>query len=192
MKHLFNLFIMTVFITNCVSFKDKDNPGGDSGKAGNYFSDRIMDSRDILTFTAVYGAAAGVKAQVGPLGAGLYFQPGSVGHGVDLSSETGLKSAEVTDHHVTDFAILLGTDSSQPNSLTDSGLRHEFRNKGYKSPFRHPPAYTRLGFAAALGIGVRVELNVGELLDFLLGFALIDIYGDDIYLKNSAGSAKKQ
>lgn len=184
MKHLFNLFIILFFAVNCVSFKDKDNPGGDSGKVGNYFSDRIMDSRDILTFTAVYGAAAGVKAQVGPLGAGLYIQPGSVGHGLDLSSEAGLKSAEVTSHHVTDFAILLGVDSSSPNSMTDSGIRHELRNKDYKSSFRHPPSYTRLGFAAALGIGLRVELNVGELLDFLLGFAMIDIYEDDIYLKN--------
>lgn len=184
MKHLFNSIIIIVLTVNCVSFKDKDNPGGDSGKTGNYFNDRIMDSRDIFTFTAVYGAAAGVKAQVGPIGAGLYFQPGSVGHGVDLSNENGLKSGELSYHHVTDFAILLGLDSSSPESMKDSGIRHELRSKNYKSPLKHPPAYTRLGFAAALGIGLRVEFNVGELLDFLLGFALIDIYGDDIYLKN--------
>ncbi|HMV78349.1 MAG TPA: hypothetical protein PL048_10390 [Leptospiraceae bacterium] len=182
MKHLFNLFIITVSIVNCVSFKDKDNPGGDSGKTRNYFNDRIMDSRDIFTFTAVYGGVAGVKGQIGPLGAGLYLQPGSLGHGLQLSNETGLKSGEMAYHHVSDFAILIGTDSSSPE--LEKGARSEIRDKDYKSAFRHPPSYTRLGFAAALGIGLRVEINAGELLDFLLGFALIDIYDDDIYLKN--------
>ncbi|MBK8396690.1 MAG: hypothetical protein IPL26_15830 [Leptospiraceae bacterium] len=183
MKHLFNLFIIMISISNCVSFKDKENPGGNAGKAGNYFSDRVMDTRDIFTVTAIYGATAGLKAQLGPLGAGLFAQPGSLGHGLSLSNEVGLKSGELAYQNVSDFVFILGADSSSPSS-TESLNRHELRKKQYASPFDHPPAYTRIGFAAALLVGIRVEVNVGELLDCLLGFASIDIYGDDIYLKN--------
>ena len=44
----------------------------------------------------------------------------------------------------------------------------------------HLPSWTHLEAAAALGVGVRLGFNPGELLDFLLGFFGADLYGDDL------------
>ena len=44
----------------------------------------------------------------------------------------------------------------------------------------HLPSWTHLEAAAALGVGVRLGFNPGELLDFLLGFFGVDLYGDDV------------
>ncbi len=44
-----------------------------------------------------------------------------------------------------------------------------------------PSYYTQLEVAAgALLVGARVGFNPGELLDFLLGWTTLDIYGDDV------------
>lgn len=40
--------------------------------------------------------------------------------------------------------------------------------------------YTQLEVAAGLGYTVRLGFNPGELLDFLLGWTTIDIFGDDV------------
>ena len=42
------------------------------------------------------------------------------------------------------------------------------------------PTWSHLEVAAALGVGVRLGFNPGELLDFLLGFFGADLYGDDL------------
>lgn len=39
--------------------------------------------------------------------------------------------------------------------------------------------YTQVDVAIAVGYGVRIGVNPGELLDFLLGWAGLDIFGDD-------------
>ena len=52
---------------------------------------------------------------------------------------------------------------------------------GRASPEDHwSPDWTHLEIAAALGVGVRLGFNPGELLDFLLGFFGADLYGDDL------------
>ena len=52
---------------------------------------------------------------------------------------------------------------------------------GQAAPEDHwSPDWTHLEIAAALGVGVRLGFNPGELLDFLLGFFGADLYGDDL------------
>ncbi|MBQ6103964.1 MAG: hypothetical protein IJL06_09875 [Kiritimatiellae bacterium] len=52
---------------------------------------------------------------------------------------------------------------------------------GRAAPEDHwSPDWTHLEIAAALGVGVRLGFNPGELLDFLLGFFGADLYGDDL------------
>lgn len=52
---------------------------------------------------------------------------------------------------------------------------------GRAAPKDHwSPDWTHLEIAAALGVGVRLGFNPGELLDFLLGFFGADLYGDDL------------
>jgi hypothetical protein len=42
------------------------------------------------------------------------------------------------------------------------------------------PYYTQIEVIAGFGGGVRLGFNIGEFLDFILGWGIIDIYGDDI------------
>lgn len=46
---------------------------------------------------------------------------------------------------------------------------------------------TKFEVGASLGYGVRAGFNPGELLDFILGFLCVDIYGDDV---DDSGSAE--
>ena len=42
------------------------------------------------------------------------------------------------------------------------------------------PYYTQIEVTAALLVSVRVGVNAGELLDFILGWTTLDLFGDDI------------
>lgn len=61
------------------------------------------------------------------------------------------------------------------------------RDKGTRaySPFPllaiadRPPYYSQVEAVAGLGLSLRLGLNPGELLDFLLGWGGLDLYGDD-------------
>ena len=48
----------------------------------------------------------------------------------------------------------------------------------------HAPYFTQIEVAAGFGLVTRVGFNPGELLDFFLGFAGVDLYDDDVELKN--------
>jgi len=52
----------------------------------------------------------------------------------------------------------------------------------YPESVRKYPSYffTQMDLVVAVGYGVRVGFNPGELLDFALGWVGIDIYGDDL------------
>ncbi len=41
------------------------------------------------------------------------------------------------------------------------------------------PYYTQIELAVGLGLALRIGLNIGELVDFILGFSGADLYGDD-------------
>lgn len=135
-----------------------------------------MDARNIFTVTGTFGFVGGIKGQIGPLSTGLYVESGA-GYHTNFADETGLRNGETGMHSTDDIVLMFGADSSSPESYGGNKERAELRGKKYESSFSHPAAYTRLGFAAALLGGVRFEFNIGE-----LGFFLIDIYGDDVYL----------
>ncbi len=47
-------------------------------------------------------------------------------------------------------------------------------------PTFHSNYYTQLEFAAGIRYGFRIGFNIGETLDFILGWTTIDILKDDI------------
>ncbi len=57
------------------------------------------------------------------------------------------------------------------------------------------PMYTEVEAVAALGPAVRVGINPGELVDFILGWTTLDIYSDDVgaelYKDESVAPASK-
>lgn len=161
----------------------KEYPTNSGNKFTNYIQNRIMDLRDIFSIQLVWGLNVEAKAQISRMGAGLYWEAGST-HPIDFSGEVGLRSGEFGSHSADDFTLLIfSTDQYQPSDRQKNN-RAEFRRKteDKKVPEKSPASWTRLGAAAGLFIvGVRVEFNPGELLDFLLGIFAIDIYSDDAY-----------
>ena len=188
-KKAFILLIIFFSLENCVSFGTTENPGGESGLVSNYFRDRLMDFRDIMSVTDPIGVVGGAKAQVGPIGVGLYLEPGAAGHG-DFTDEYGLKNGEFAKQDTEEIVLLFGSSSSSVDLSAEGSKRAEKRKKNYESALSHLPAYTRLGFAIAIFSGVKLEVNPGELLDFVLGIVLIDIYRDDVYLRNTGRKGK--
>jgi hypothetical protein len=156
--------------------------GGCSG-LGTYASNRGHDALDVVTLSFPFGA--GVMAQAGPVGTGL---------GV-LANDYGLRFGEFGyfDQSYDVHFLFAGSGcGSAPGP-------DPWRRKGYtydqlfglimpglnSSMFRTPApgqkgiVWAQVEGAAALGVGVRAGVNVAELVDFVLGFATIDIMDDD-------------
>jgi hypothetical protein len=101
-----------------------------------------------------------------------------------------IKNGEFAKQDTEEIVLLLGSSSSSVNLSAEGSKRAEKRKKNYESALSHLPAYTRLGFAIAIFSGVKLEVNPGELLDFVLEIVLIDIYRDDVYLRNTGRKGK--
>ncbi|HBF33348.1 TPA: hypothetical protein DDW35_02165 [Candidatus Sumerlaeota bacterium] len=166
-----------------------------AGCASNstYWNDRKRDALDIVTLTV--GVGAGAKAQVGPLNNGLSLIVDRMG----LRSGTfGITkpSQGCWDTSGSDL-LLLSMDSCYwpGDRRTDaknysSGsifcfpfppMRNFYANRDAldRSFCSNLPYYTRLEVCGGFIGTLRVGINPGELLDFLLGWTTLDIYQDD-------------
>lgn len=160
---------------------------------GGYVGDRMHDAADV--FTVSVGVGGGVKARVGPVQTGVLLDMPKAGlRGGRLSVYSGEKEEFIPENH--DFQMVcFGVEGF---SLTDD-LRHKGFQAGATTsgefgetyiPFFHRvrssdhPAsrsyYTEIEVVLAVGGSVRIGFNPGELLDFLLGWFTVDIYGDDL------------
>ena len=171
--------------------------------ARGYFGDRWADAKDV--FTASVGTGGGVKARVGPVNAGFFLNSDLAGlrGGECFSLPDGPLAGGDAD------ATLLFFFSDQfdlrhpPQSRSGTGasLRRVWavgdslaaRNKCYRygvvplpSPLgasefpRVPYYYTQIEVAVGVGGTLRLGVNPGELLDFLLGWTTLDIFRDDL------------
>ncbi|MDE0838730.1 MAG: hypothetical protein OSB41_06700 [Kiritimatiellae bacterium] len=78
------------------------------------------------------------------------------------------------------------------HELFDPGPSYSAENRrktiAARSPFfgytklitENPAYYTQMELAVGVGLTLRLGFNPGELLDLLLGFASLDLYGDDL------------
>jgi hypothetical protein len=158
---------------------------------GGYFIDRGHDAADIFTVTV--GVGAGTKARIGPIQAGLLYQRDSIGlrSGAFFARRPSLS---LEDDRALDINLLIcGVESSNTG---DEIVRRgkEFNTFNVIVPVAivepqssqlNPEYFFQVEALIGLGPTVRVGLNFGELLDFLLGWTTIDIFGDDIETKNS-------
>ena len=155
-----------------------------------YFADRWDDSKDI--FTVAGGVGAGAKARVGPLQVGALVNYDRWGlRGGELSGLHGLSCSEmVSPLPIPIFErgkctmLLAGLDW-----FHGSTGRTEARRKSYMAFSAYVPVvaignrahyYTQMEVAAGLGGTLRLGFNPGELLDFILDWTTLDIYGDDL------------
>ena len=147
-----------------------------------YLVNRKNDAADIFTFCV--NASVGAKVRVGLFQTGLFL-------GNDF---IGLKGGEFFQERFLSGNIdlegfIFSMEEFEPKS-------HDCRRKHYVSlggPLYNyvlcasdmkcdhdNSLYTQIEVAGGIIGGLRLGFNIGELLDFLLGWGSIDIYGDDI------------
>ncbi len=166
-----------------------------SGCAG-YFARRLDDAGDIFTAT-VEAKSVGFKAQMGPWGGLGVYGSDSDAFGV------GFIGGQRTSYDFTDVTLppFLGFVQKFRN-FDDDRRRKEFHvvqswgvpylrpqtnPSGFSGGFkdagdwrRVAPRYTQVEFAFGFWGGIRLGMNFGEFIDFLVGWTTLDIFGDDV------------
>ena len=159
-----------------------------AGCASPYWQDRRADAADV--FTATVGVGLGATARIGPLHAGLGVNWDFYGIEAGEIGKLGSLGEAIVGlgDKATDVCIVCmgGSEIDQGERSAVRGKNVAYRPSGI--PFWDPPPpespnparWTQIEVAAGLLGGVRLGFNPGELLDFLLGFFGVDLYGDDL------------
>jgi len=163
---------------------------------------RGRDAKDILTATV--GGGAGGKVRAGPLQLGLMlncaemglrggefvraapFQkaesglPGSMdalywAYGIETFNGGPLAPARGKSFHAVTFAMC-----TAPISERFLFGKKSRRHSGEHAKYSPIPYWTQIEAAIGVGGTIRLGVNPGELIDFLLGWTTLDIFGDDI------------
>lgn len=159
-----------------------------------YLADRGRDARDILTVTV--GVGIGAKVRTGLIHAGLLVNHDLVGlrdsafgryylympspGGCSLEYETAIVPVP-GPYREWVFAYDF---FSAPQPFNGRRLKADYEARSHV-PFvttegaRHQ-YYTHIEGVVGIGPSVRLGVNAGELLDFILGLGRIDIFADDI------------
>lgn len=170
-----------------------------TGCASPYMVDRRRDAADIVTATT--GIGAGVKVQAGPVASGLSWMADTKGlrGGVIAKYPSGCGGWQMLDANV----IVFGGESFDllHSTAQSYGAENyetlEPRHKCYQAPCYlglsiprtlpgdtwcrgHLYRLTQIEVALGFWRTVRLGVNPGELLDFLLGWAGCDVFADDV------------
>ena len=157
-----------------------------------YFLDRGNDIADVMSVAV--GAGMGAKARVGPFQSGLLIQSDLAGlRGGTFFCDENFDSVGEILFPIPLIPVISWSSGGAPfMSGSESFCPQKTfpRQKAFSSTSVFlisisdgrpcPPYYTQIEAVVALGPSVRVGFNPGELLDLLLGWFSIDIYGDDI------------
>lgn len=152
-----------------------------------YLTNRVRDAADVATISFGYGV--GVRARVSAIGAGLFANRDVMGlRGGRLGMLYEQGGPPVSD---VDLLVYRMEVFSPPGEVVDQ--RHKdfmavgigpWTRGGEFELFRHsaatPQFYTQIEVAAGLGPSIRLGMNPGELIDFVVGLAGVDLFSDDI------------
>lgn len=162
-----------------------------------YLKDRCRDGADI--FTCSVGVGLGAKVRVGPVGTGLMVQHEMAGlrrGTIGIYDQSGnLNRAFPWVDYV---ALCVGGETCN-GAFYDLDPRGKSFLASMDIPFvyrledvcnvKHNesryPFYTQIEAVLALGPSLRLGFNPGELLDFILGWTTLDIFGDDLARKRN-------
>lgn len=169
-----------------------------TGCASSYMVDRGRDAADI--FTVSIGRGAGAKARVGLIATGLVYSQSLAGiEGGQLYGP--LKESSSLERCNADLAVLLGgietvgkhTYSTSRAKSCDSFYFCFFPVEHLSDASNNSSAaalYSSVNVVIGAGVTVKAGISFGELLDFILGWATIDILNDDIESKKSKKELK--
>jgi len=162
-----------VILTGCASTK-------------GYLVDRGRDAADIVTIGI--GTGLGAKARLGPLQAGALLDVPQValrggafcsknptcGGGGPIGLFSLPQSFDLT-------VLFWGAETFGQNEVTKL-RKKDFAASMPRLDVVNKPAYwyTELEGVVALGLSVRLGINPGELLDFILGWTTLDLFNDDV------------
>ena len=170
-----------------------------AGCASPYWQNRRADAADV--FTATVGVGMGAAARIGPLNGGLgimadlYGQRGGESGNFGQTPENLPTSLSAVTICYSYEWFLPQRDEAQTERAMARGKVHhsEWPGAGFPVPFVDPPVdfisqkvarghpqWTQIDLSVGLIGGARLGFNPGELLDFILGFFGVDIYGDDL------------
>jgi hypothetical protein len=161
-----------------------------------YLVDRVRDAGDIFTVTV--GTGGGAKVRVGPVQAAV----------VQQSDLLGLRAGQF---FADGNSLLVNHEIYSPFPMYDRGRSLTFGSeafthgpasyssmRGKQVMARSPvplwvigsgaPFYSEIEVSAGLALMLRVGVNAGELLDFLVGWTTADLYGDDIARRRRAAA----
>ena len=173
------LLVLLVALTGCATTR-------------NYVADRGRDAADIFTWSV--GLGAGAKARVGPIQAGALLN-------IDMMGLRGGAFGEIPWYEATEDALLPFPNRINKNRSGCLFGRERFadptragkhitvrRGKGFTADAPlpiigiadQPEYYTEIEVVIGAAGSLRLGFNPGELVDFILGWTTIDIYGDDL------------
>jgi hypothetical protein len=161
-----------------------------TGCSTTYMVDRRRDAADILTLGV--GLGLGAKVRVGPLQTGLLFES-------DMAALRGGEFVNYKEGAYNEEFLFTGMEIFAPEEFKPP---YPQRGKTFKAygglswiPFVHLvneetemhcySYYTQIELVGALYGSVRVGVNPGELVDFVLGWTTIDIFNDDVETKKT-------
>ena len=172
------------------------------GCATPYMKDRKRDAADIITATV--GCGGGAKARVGPVQVGLLFNAAEAGLRGGEAVKAGLFEPAKTRFPRALDALFIncGCETFEGGPLApargktfhavtaiyltapvpESILSGPSSKRAGGVPARYSPIPYWTEVEAVVGVGgsLRLGLNVGEFIDFLLGWTTLDIFGDDL------------
>lgn len=157
-----------------------------SGCQSTYWNDRSNDAADI--FTASVGIGFGVKARTGLFQFALLAQSDVYGlRGGTFPNISAKKESWILPPNVDLQGLVVGAETFNPDGLAAIERHKNFKTESaafvsyLKQDDISPYYYTQIEAVAAFGPSIRFGFNLGELLDFILGWGQIDIMKDDLY-----------
>jgi hypothetical protein len=159
-----------------------------------YMKDRMRDGADV--FTASVGVGCGGKVRVGPAQMGLFdgadyagLRGGRFYSGVDLGKWFDICVIVVG---IEDFKCMDPVASARYKEFETTYCLVPLSGMVIRAgPTLNASYWTQIEAVLAVGGSLRLGFNPGELLDFILGWVAIDIYGDDIEARKQEEESNK-
>ena len=152
-----------------------------------YLQNRADDASDMITASVEEG---GLNASVQLAHLDMGFGTSTQGVGYNLLGRNFGQYYLAESMFLGTKGSQLGTDTEESeNTVFPFFYRWEVHENEFlptelekETPWTH---YCQIEIHACLQLGARVGFNIGEILDFVLGFTTLDIAGDDLKAKAS-------